>query len=62
VLVLGNVGYHKRCALREVWRRCAGQFQAFFLPAYSPQRTLIKRLWRYVKQRQAAIGMPSPLE
>ena len=53
VVVLDNVGYHKSHALREVWRRSAGRFQPFFLPAYSPQLNLIERLWRYVKQRLA---------
>ncbi len=53
VLVLDNVGYHKSHALREVWRRYAGRFQPFFLPAYAPQLNLIERLWRYVKQRLA---------
>lgn len=53
VLVLDNVGYHKSHALREVWRRYAGRFQPFFLPAYSPQLNLIERLWRYVKQKLA---------
>ena len=53
VMVLDNVGYHKSHALREVWRRYAGRFQAFFLPAYSPHLNLIERLWRYVKQQLA---------
>lgn len=53
VVVLDNVGYHKSHALREVWRRYAGRFQPFFLPAYAPQLNLIERLWRYVKQKLA---------
>lgn len=53
VIVLDNVGYHKSHALREVWRRAAGRFQPFFLPAYAPQLNLIERLWRYLKQKLA---------
>ncbi len=53
VVVLDNVGYHKSHALREVWHRYTTRFEPFFLPADAPQRNLIERLWRYVKQKRA---------
>jgi transposase len=53
VVVLDNVGDHKSHALREWWRAHAGRIQPFFLPAYAPQRNLIERLWRYLKDKLA---------
>jgi putative transposase len=53
VLVLDNAGYHKRAALRAWWQAHADRFHPCWLPPYTPQLTLIERVWRYVKHKLA---------
>jgi DDE superfamily endonuclease len=53
VVVLDNGGSHTRHALRERWRQQGDRFQPFFLPAYSPPRTRMERLWRLLKDKLA---------
>jgi hypothetical protein len=35
------------------WRAHAGRIQPFFLPAYTPHLNLMKRFWRYLKDKLA---------
>jgi DDE superfamily endonuclease len=56
VLVFDNVGYHKSHALRAVWQRYADRLEPFSLPAYASHLNLIEHLWRYIKQKLAAIA------
>ncbi|MHB8645758.1 MAG: transposase [Thermomicrobiales bacterium] len=51
VIVLDNVGYHKRRALRAHWQRLSDRFQPFCLPAYSPHLNLTERIWRFLKDK-----------
>jgi hypothetical protein len=53
VLVMDNLTYHRAPAVRTWCAAQTGRIVPFWLPAYTPTRYLIERIWRFLKQKLA---------
>jgi len=53
VVVLDNVGYHKRHEVRRWWIAHRDRIRPLWLPAYAPELDLIERVWRHLKDKLA---------
>jgi hypothetical protein len=53
VVVLDNVGYHKRHEVRRWWIAHRDRIRPLWLPAYAPELNLIERVWRHLKDKLA---------
>jgi transposase len=51
LVVLDNVGYHKRLAARRGWVAHHARTRPLWLPAYAPQLNRIERVWRHLKDK-----------